>query len=385
MKAAVIVSLKDGLHQFIFRDLVGLIKRGNQLTLFPIRRGSGLYNPPNHWKVHQPHPAVILLKQPYYFIKRPLKYFLLLFEALFSWSLVDMILAFDFVEGMRGVEVIYAYFGDHKFFVGYYCKKIIHKPLVVSIQAYELYVNPNWKMFHRALRYCDKIITTTEYNKQYLMDKFNISAKKIDVVRLMIDLEDFKYEPKFKILIVAFFAEKKGHEILFNAIRKLNKPDVEVWVVGDELIGNEHPLEPQKMAHALGLESQVVFFGALSGNALKTLYRECDVFCLPSRTASDGDCEGFPNVLAEAMAFGKPVISTRHVEIPRIVEEILVEENDVDGLVNAIERVYNNRDLIKRLGEKNRKIAERFFSEVNIQKLEEVLVEVTNGAYITGS
>ena len=80
------------------------------------------------------------------------------------------------------------------------------------------------------------------------------------------------------------------------------------------------------------MQSQVAFFGKLSGTALRAVYHAADVFCLPSRHDSDGCAEGFPTVLIEAMACGKPVVTTRHVEIPRIVEQILVDENDVDGL-----------------------------------------------------
>ncbi|MEZ6081284.1 MAG: carbamoyltransferase N-terminal domain-containing protein [Pirellulaceae bacterium] len=74
------------------------------------------------------------------------------------------------------------------------------------------------------------------------------------------------------------------------------------------------------------------FFGPLSGTALKAVYHACDVFCLPCHFEKDGLGEGFPVVLIEAMACGKPVISTRHVEIPNVIKRLLVDEKDVDGL-----------------------------------------------------
>ncbi|MFX0125716.1 MAG: glycosyltransferase [Candidatus Hodarchaeota archaeon] len=98
---------------------------------------------------------------------------------------------------------------------------------------------------------------------------------------------------------------------------------------------------------------------------------------MPSRTASDGDREGFPSVLAEAMAFGKPVIITRHVEIPRIVKRILVDENDVDGLAQAIRYVLDNSKQIQSWGKENRKIAERYFSPRNVIDIERVMSSVT--------
>jgi colanic acid/amylovoran biosynthesis glycosyltransferase len=145
-----------------------------------------------------------------------------------------------------------------------------------------------------------------------------------------------------------------------------------VWVVGDR--GAEATsIDVQSLAVKLGIESQVAFFGRLSGTALKAVYRACDVFCLPCRVDSDGVAEGFPNVLIEAMAIGKPVITTRHVEIPRIIKEIVVDENDIDGLAQAIEKVYQSAELRQNLGRQNRELAQRHFSPRNADKTARIL------------
>jgi glycosyltransferase involved in cell wall biosynthesis len=123
------------------------------------------------------------------------------------------------------------------------------------------------------------------------------------------------------------------------------------------------------------LESKVAFFGALSGTALRALYRECDVFCLPSRTDSFGDKEGFPNVIAEAMAFGKPVVSTLHAGIPEIVNEVLVPENDVEQLALALKKVCDSVEYRKELGKNNRSIVEENFSPSNSDRVEGILLK----------
>jgi colanic acid/amylovoran biosynthesis glycosyltransferase len=86
--------------------------------------------------------------------------------------------------------------------------------------------------------------------------------------------------------------------------------------------------------------------------------------------------EGFPLVLVEAMAFGKPIITTRHVEIPRIIKEILVDENDVDGLAHAIRQVYDSRALREQLSARNRAIAEEEFSPSNTAATADILRRV---------
>jgi colanic acid/amylovoran biosynthesis glycosyltransferase len=161
--------------------------------------------------------------------------------------------------------------------------------------------------------------------------------------------------------------EKKGHEILFEAVKRMGRDEVEVWVVGGP-VGSSSDVDVAAIVRRLGLESQVAFFGKLSGTALKAVYHACDVFCLPSRVDRNGDCEGFPTAIIEAMACGKPVITTRHVEIPRIVEQLLVNENDVGALAEALEHVYQSRSRRDVLGARNRELAEIHFSNRNIDE-----------------
>ena len=363
--------MKKGLELFVYRELLEFSAQGLAIRLFPTKYQPGLYNPREEWALQRWNPVKVLLLQPYFFLRAPIQYVRLLWEAVSLGGLVDFLLACYFARRMADVDVIYATFADHKLFVGYFCKQIAHKPLVVTVHAYELYQNPNPRLFLRALSACDQIITVTEYNKELLVRQYRIAPAKIEVVRISVDTNDYRPEKKFVVLIVGFFVERKGHEVLFQAIRHLTQDDIEVWVVGDE--GAESAVDVRGLAARWGVESQVAFFGKLSGNALKAVFRAADVFCLPCRRDSQGVSEGFPTVLAEAMAFGKPVITTRHVEIPRILDEIVVDENDAHGLAQAIQRVYQSAALRHQLGEKNRKIAEKLFSNRNAQRTASIL------------
>ena len=82
-----------------------------------------------------------------------------------------------------------------------------------------------------------------------------------------------------------------------------------------------------------------------------------------------------PNVIIEAMAFSKPVISTRHAGIPEAINSILVDENNVEQLVSALRISCDSAELRQTLGNENRIIAERMFSSANNKDLERILMQ----------
>lgn len=363
MHIAAIATMRDGLEHFVYRELCFFADRGCRISLFPTKYRPGLYGPRSEWRLLRWRPLAVLLSQPACCLRSPLRYAALLGEALAMGAVIELFLAWHFSRHMAAADVIYATFGDRKLFVGYFCKRILGRPLAVTIHAYELYQNPNPRLFVRALGAADQIIAVTEHNREYLAAHFGIARERVEVVRLCVDLEEYRPARPFVILIVAAFVEKKGHEVLFEAVRRLGRPDLTVWVVGG--MAGEPRVDVPRLAEAKGIASQVAFFGKLRGAALRAVYHACDVFCLPSRVDSLGQAEGFPTVLIEAMAMGKPVITTRHVEIPRLVPEILVAENDAEGLARAIEAVYQSVDLRQRLGAQNRDLAAAHFSPRN--------------------
>ncbi|HEX4412601.1 MAG TPA: glycosyltransferase family 4 protein [Lacipirellulaceae bacterium] len=368
--------MKRGLEQFIYREIDGLASRGIAVRLFPTKHRPGLYNPPPEWDCQRWHWSAVLASQPLRLLSRPMAYIRALIIAIRYRALVDFLLAAYFVPSMSDVDAIYATFGDRKLFVGYFCKQFLNIPLAVEIHAYELYRNPNPAFFPVALGSCGRIIAATEHNRAVLQKTYGVAGSKIEVVRYSLDLCDYRPASKFVVLIVAFFVEKKGHEILLQAVKSMGRDDVEVWIVGGTG-GSTSVVDVEAIVKQLEMESQVAFFGKLSGTALKAVYHACDVFCLPSRVDRHGDSEGFPNVIIEAMACGKPVVTTRHVEIPRIVEQILVDENDVHGLAEALEKVYQSPSLRRQLGERNRELAEEYFSTQNVGQTAEILVSMT--------
>jgi len=375
LSIGVFASLKRGFEHFIYRELTLLEKNGAKISVFPTKVGAGLYGPRPSWAFYPWSAGKLLIANLLACFSRPMLYGALLREAWGMGAVTDFLLANFFARQLTGIDVLYATFGDRKFFVAYYCKRWSGLPLVCTIHAYEIYQNPNPKLFAHALKYADQIITVSQYNFGQLQQRYGIEPQELELVRCCIDTHEYRPQERFKILIVGFFAERKGHEILFQAVQQLGRDDFEVWVVGGPGAETES-IDVRALCRQYGLESQVAFFGPLSGTALKAVYHACDVFCLPCHFEKDGLGEGFPVVLIEAMASGKPVISTRHVEIPNVIKRMLVDEKDAAGLAQALLQVQQSSALRRELSEESRQTACEYFSATNVEKTAAIMRRV---------
>ncbi|MBX3422178.1 MAG: glycosyltransferase family 4 protein [Pirellulaceae bacterium] len=371
LRMGVVASLKKGMEQFIYREVSHMARCGAAISLFPTKQGTGLYAPDASWNLVSWSVWSLLMAQPIAFLRQPWRYFKSLCIAIRCGAVPDFALAARFSMQFRAVDAIYSTFGDRKLFVGYFGKLLTGKPLLCNVHAYELYANPNRALFRRAIECCDQLLTVSEFNRQYLHKQFDFPPDRVKVITYSIDLNEYRPAEKFVVLIVGFFVARKGHEVLFRAVKSLNNPNIEIWVVGGQGAESES-VDVKSLASQLGISDQVSFFGKQSGNALRSLYHACDVFCLPCHFDSSGVGEGFPNVIIEAMATGKPVIASQHVGIPEILESYCIPEKDCQGVAQAIDELYRSPQLRTQQGLHNRKLAETHFSPMNVRELLEI-------------
>lgn len=149
-----------------------------------------------------------------------------------------------------------------------------------------------------------------------------------------------------RVLCVGRLVPLKGQALLVRAVAALRDQgvDVDLTLVGD---GPERP-GLERLARELGVEDRVTCAGAVGQDRILARYHEADVFCLPSFA------EGVPVVLMEAMACELPVVTTRTMGIPELVEDgvggLLVAPGDGEALAAALARLAADPALRERLG-----------------------------------
>jgi colanic acid/amylovoran biosynthesis glycosyltransferase len=365
VNVAYILGAKRGIPAWNYREIDVLSRHGVQVWIYALKWRDGPYVPKPEWHFTPPSWAQAVCRQPLVFARWPGRYLQLLGRALRTRTLPEFLFAGDFALGMRraGIQHIHCHFGDRKLFAGYYCSLLLDLPLTVTVHAYEILANPNPEMFRLAARQCARVITISEFNKAELVRLYGLDPQHIEVVRIHGDVADERVRNSVKLFVAAEFTEKKGYEVLLQALQQLGRSDITLWVAGAGHI------DVPALARQYGVDGQTVFVGSVGEPLMNILYEACDIFVLASRTTASGDREGIPVVLMEAMSHHKPVISTRHTGIPELVPEILVDEGDVAGLAAAIVRLADDPELCARLGERNAAIVRAEYSEAAVLRL----------------
>ncbi len=169
---------------------------------------------------------------------------------------------------------------------------------------------------------------------------------------------------RFRILAVGRLVKKKGFDILIEAAAQLRADGVpfEVVIVGNE---GDHAADIRALIAARGLGAQVSLVGPQDQARLFAEYHRAHVFCLPCRVLEDGDRDGIPNVLMEAMACGTPVVTTDVSGIPEVVRHegngLLVAAENAPALAAALGRAHREHALMARMAEAARRTAREQF------------------------
>ena len=183
--------------------------------------------------------------------------------------------------------------------------------------------------------------------------------KKIIVHHSAIDCKKFSFKPRMlheggaiKIVTVCRLVEKKGLAYSIRAVAQLipKYPAIRYDIVG---FG---PLKQKlnQLITRLGVQNHIKLVGQASEDEVAAILDDAHIFLLSSVTARNGDEEGIPNALKEAMARGMPVISTYHSGIPELVDNdvsgFLVSQRNSAMLAKKIEHLINNSSMWYKMG-----------------------------------
>lgn len=170
------------------------------------------------------------------------------------------------------------------------------------------------------------------------------------------------------VLFVGRLAEKKGVTYLIDAMKQVDALCV--------IVGNG-PLKDKLVKQAAEVKDKIVFLGTKTHKELQIIYPSADIFIAPSVTASDGDQEGVPTTIMEAMASGLPVVASESGGISYLVRDgingLLCEERNVQQLADNINCLLNDKQLYQGIVENAQNIIKEYDYRVLAKKYKDIL------------
>lgn len=221
---------------------------------------------------------------------------------------------------------LHAHFGNDAATLARYLGRLVGLPYRVTTHAYDLYQDPF--LLGPNLREAERVYTVSEANLAWLSARAASEGWPLDrfsVLRCGIVLEAFPYRDPAppsrpaRLFCPARLVPKKGHAVLLDATERLiaEGTDARLALAGDGPLGDELRSRAERGA----LAGRVEFLGTIPEAEVRERMRRSDLVVLASRVAEDGDRDGLPVVLVEALALGVPVVTTRVAGIPELVTE----------------------------------------------------------------
>ncbi|MEB3295788.1 MAG: glycosyltransferase [Synechococcales bacterium] len=253
----------------------------------------------------------------------------------------------------------------------------------IFAHAKDIYLTPKG-VLNRRMEKAEFVLTCTGFNAQYLREMSNndtpiyLSYHGLNLERFTPKRSPGEMPTQVPLMLsVGRFCEKKGFPYLLQACACLKQMGCEFRCV---IVGyGEMRSQLEAMIHDLNLSDTVTLSGKKTQDELVELYHQSSLFVLPCLVTDDGDRDGIPNVLLEAMAMKLPVVSTNISGISELVEDqfngFLIPEKDAAALTEALSLLLNNPDLRQEFGIRGRqKVLQQFNLEKNVAEIREQLV-----------
>jgi glycosyltransferase involved in cell wall biosynthesis len=281
----------------------------------------------------------------------------------------------------RGIEHLHAHFATVASTVAGLAARMAGVPFTFTAHAKDIYhdtVRPD--DLRRKLTEAAAVVTVSDFNLAHLRDTYGPAAAGVWRVYNGLDLDRFPYrEPRVRpprVVSVGRLVEKKGFDVLINAASLLAEGGVDFTV---DILGNgELEEELRRQIEALGLAARVRLMGPRPQAEVARAVAEAAAFAAPCVVGRDGNRDGLPTTLLEAMALGTPCVSTDVTGIPEVVRDgetgLVVPQNDASALAFALKRLLSDPELRLDLAARARRQIERDFdARRNGAQLREIL------------
>lgn len=268
----------------------------------------------------------------------------------------------------RGITHLHAHFGTVATTVARLASRLGDVPYSFTAHAKDIYhssVRPD--DLRRKLRDAAAAITVSDYNLRHLRETYGSDAARVQRVYNGLDLQQFTYSAPTKrrarIVAVGRLVEKKGFADLIDASSLLadRGHDFRCDIIGDGPLKENLRSRIQQR----GLAEKVILRGARNHEEVIQRIGKAAVLAAPCVVATDGDRDGLPTVLVEAMAVGTPCVATDVTGIPEVVQHgktgLLVPQQDPSALAGGLERIIGDSTLRVRLADEARRLIEAEF------------------------
>ena len=324
------------------------------------------------------------------FKTHPLRYLNTLFEAIrFAISTREKNFIKEFLQAgfiaqkaldSGRIRHLHAHFCHTATTVTMFASRLSGLPFSFTAHAKDIYLpelNPG-NILPLKMSRAKFIATCTKANEIHLR---NIAPRSAPLYTIYHGLDTKQFSPLETsnsqppiVLSVGRFVEKKGYQFLVEACRILKEQGIkfECYIVGG---GDADSIKTR--VRELQLEDTIFIHSAVTQEELRQIYQRATVFALACQIIENGDRDGIPNVMAEAMAMELPIVSTDISGIPELVENrvdgLLVPQKNATALAEAIAELLNDEAMRKRLGKAAReKILKVFDAEKTIVELQKL-------------
>jgi len=286
----------------------------------------------------------------------------------------------------RGIAHLHAHFATASTTVARLAARFAQVPYTFTAHAKDVFhesVSP--EDLRQKLRDAAATVTVSDYNLEYLRESYGPAANGVRRIYNGLELEKFLYEQPCKrapeIVAVGRLVEKKGFADLIEACSLLRDRGVDFRcrIVG---LGEQEP-ELRASIESRGLGDRVELPGPRPQREIIEAVQDAAVFAAPCVVGGDGNRDGLPTVLLEAMALGTPCVSTDVTGIPEILRDgetgLMVPQHDPAALADAIERLLGHPTLRVELADRARRLIEE---EFDVHRNAALLREVFETAHL---